>query len=170
MLLGSIILSGLLPALNPRRPPQAYVIQHNALVARWSLAGRWLKETMPSRTLLATEAAGAVPFFSRLPTVDMLGVTDRHIARLIVPNMGHGTAGHEKRDFGYVLSRKPDIIFRDVRDRPCGETTKVYPDASVYQMQCASLGRGPQASQFGEVEFKELFIWYERRREGAGLP
>jgi arabinofuranosyltransferase len=165
VLLSLIALSGFLPSLNPRRPPYSHAIQHKALVERWTLAGRWLRQNTSSGTLLATDAAGAIPFYSGLKTIDMLGVNDRHIAHLSVPNMGHGTAGHEKRDFAYVLSRRPDIIFRDVRDQPCGaERMRTYPDGSVYGAECASLGPGPQASEFGEIAYKPLFIWYEKRQ------
>lgn len=73
-------------------------------------AGRWLKANVPPGTLLATSNAGAVPYASGLPTIDMLGLCDRHIARRAVGGMGEGTAGHEKGDGGYVLDRKPRII------------------------------------------------------------
>ena len=40
----------------------------------------------------------------------MLGITDEHIARVAVPNMGAETAGHEKQDPPYVLAQRPDYI------------------------------------------------------------
>ena len=38
--------------------------------------------------LLAATAAGALPFFSRLPALDMLGLNDRFLARNPPPNLG----------------------------------------------------------------------------------
>lgn len=72
--------------------------------------GLWLRETVPPDTLIATNTAGSIPYWSGLPTVDMLGLNDETIAHREIPNMGRGLAGHEKGDGRYVLSRKPDII------------------------------------------------------------
>src|SRR5262249_9366109 len=44
------------------------------------------------------------------PTIDMLGLTDLHIAHVTMPNMGRGMAGHEKGDGLYVLGRRPDVV------------------------------------------------------------
>jgi hypothetical protein len=53
---------------------------------------------------------GAVPYFSRLYTYDMLGLTDRHIARTMPRDFGRGRAGHEKGDGRYILDQRPDLI------------------------------------------------------------
>lgn len=70
--------------------------------------GIWMREHFPSGTLIATNAAGRLPYHAGLPVVDMLGLTDRTIAR------GRADAGqwigHEKGDAAYVLSRRPDVI------------------------------------------------------------
>jgi len=42
-------------------------------------------------------------------TIDMLGLTDRHIAHLPIP-LGTGIPGHEKYDTAYVLARRPDYL------------------------------------------------------------
>jgi hypothetical protein len=70
--------------------------------------GEWLRDRMPPGTLVATNAAGALPYFSRLPVIDMLGLTDRHIARR--PADRSQWIGHEKGDGAYVLARRPDVI------------------------------------------------------------
>jgi hypothetical protein len=71
---------------------------------------RWLRDNVPQHYTVAQIATGIVPYYSRLPTIDMLGVNDRHIAHLDLPT-GRGPAGHEKEDGGYVLSRRPEIIW-----------------------------------------------------------
>ncbi|MFN7966104.1 MAG: hypothetical protein U0V87_10505 [Acidobacteriota bacterium] len=73
-------------------------------------AGRWLKDHVASGSLLATGNAGVLPYESGLPTLDMYGLCDRHIAMRVMPRMGLGPAGHEKGDGKYVLDRQPAII------------------------------------------------------------
>ncbi|MBZ0267321.1 hypothetical protein K8I85_04150 [bacterium] len=71
--------------------------------------GLWLRDHAPPGAVLAVNAAGQVPFYSRLPVIDMLGLNDEHIAHRPVP-MGSGAIGHEKTDADYILSRKPTWI------------------------------------------------------------
>jgi len=61
--------------------------------------------------LMAVTAAGCLPYFSKLPAVDMLGLNDRHIARRRTPDFGNGRLGHELGDGEYVLGREPDLVF-----------------------------------------------------------
>jgi len=71
-------------------------------------AGKWLAANAPPGATLATSAAGIIPYYSGLPTIDILGLTDRHVAR-----EGRRTAtlpGHGLSDAEYVLSRKPTYI------------------------------------------------------------
>ncbi len=71
--------------------------------------GRWLRANVPPTTSIAIIPAGAIPYESRLPTIDMLGLNDEHIAHRDV-KIGGLAAGHEKYDSLYVLDRRPDII------------------------------------------------------------
>ncbi len=84
--------------------------RENDVVARRREVGRWLRAHTPPGTLVAVEAAGALPYYSRRPTIDILGLNDRHIASLDIPSIGAGKPGHEKTDIAYVLDRRPDII------------------------------------------------------------
>jgi arabinofuranosyltransferase len=71
-------------------------------------AGTWLAENAPPDATLATTAAGIIPYYSGLYTIDMLGLTDRYIAR-----HGKRTAalpGHELAATDYVLDKKPDFV------------------------------------------------------------
>lgn len=73
--------------------------------------GPFLKEAWGSRKpLLAVDAAGALPYFSQLPSLDLLGLNDRYIATH-PPQLGSAIAtGHEFGDGAYVWRRKPDIL------------------------------------------------------------
>jgi hypothetical protein len=73
-------------------------------------AGKWLAQNVPPGTWIAVDAAGQVPYFSGLPTIDMFGINDVHIGRMPVPTLGSGTPGHEKFDLGYILARAPQYV------------------------------------------------------------
>jgi arabinofuranosyltransferase len=72
--------------------------------------GNWLRSAFPPDTLIATNAAGTIPYYSNFPAIDLLGLADRHIARTKVTSDGRMPA-HEKHDFRYVLERRPALIF-----------------------------------------------------------
>jgi len=77
--------------------------------ADYLVVGRLLRATNKPASLLAINAAGIVPYVSGLRTIDMLGLTDAHIAHRDI-DLGHGAIGHEKHDAAYVLERRPDLI------------------------------------------------------------
>jgi arabinofuranosyltransferase len=84
--------------------------------ARWTRVGRALARAVPREAWLATNVAGRVPYFSGLPTLDLLGLTDAVIARHATPDLGRGYAGHERAAPEYVLSRRPEIVYLSVLD------------------------------------------------------
>jgi hypothetical protein len=75
----------------------------------WTELGRWLRRQPPPDATLAIGAAGIIPYYSERYTIDMLGLTDLHIAHLPIP-LGRGIPGHEKSDDAYVLNRNPDYV------------------------------------------------------------
>jgi hypothetical protein len=60
--------------------------------------------------LVAVDAAGAIPYYSQLRSLDMLGLNDAHISRVRTELFGRGLQGHEIGDGNYVLEREPDIV------------------------------------------------------------
>ncbi len=89
-----------------------------------ALIGRWLRDHLPSDTTVATIPVGALGYESRLTIVDMLGITDEHIAHRNL-KIGELAAGHEKYDSEYVLDLEPDIIllFDGLTAEPRGEAS-----------------------------------------------
>lgn len=83
--------------------------------------GRWMRETLPDETVVALIPVGAFGYQSRLPVIDMLGITDEHIAHREL-DLGSLAAGHEKYDSDYVLDQEPDIIllFDSLTSGPVG--------------------------------------------------
>ena len=73
----------------------------------WINLGKYIKLVHPKATI-AIDAAGKVPFFSGLYTIDMLGLNDKHIGKMKTDNQG--PPGHTKYDPDYVISKKPTLI------------------------------------------------------------
>jgi len=72
-------------------------------------AGLYLKDNFPEDTLVALNPAGIIPYYSELPTIDMLGLNDAYISHY--GNRDYSLDyGHQAGDGKYVLSRKPDVI------------------------------------------------------------
>jgi hypothetical protein len=85
-------------------------IDADKVVFRGKAVGLWLRDQFPSETIVATNTAGSIPYYSGFRIVDMLGMNDEYIAHRDIPEFGTGSAGHEKGDGDYVLARKPDLI------------------------------------------------------------
>lgn len=70
-----------------------------------------LKSTFEKeQPLIAVDAAGSLPYWTKFPSLDMLGLNDYYIARHKPNNMGGGYIGHELGDPEYTLDQHPDII------------------------------------------------------------
>jgi arabinofuranosyltransferase len=79
----------------------------------WREIGWWMADHTPPDASLAAAGAGAPAFYGQRETIDLYGLTEKHIGRLEVATMGEGVAGHEKRDPAYVLGvRRPTYIPR----------------------------------------------------------
>ena len=91
----------------------SYVWFDNYFVDRLAAASRYLQQHAPPGSLVAATPAGAIAYYMDHPVIDMLGLTDKHIARaqgVYQEGWVGGRAGHEKGDGAYVLSRAPDYI------------------------------------------------------------
>jgi arabinofuranosyltransferase len=72
----------------------------------WVTLGKFLANNYSGK-LLATGAAGKIPYFSNLRTIDMYGLNDKYIGHLSSEKF---IVGHTKYDPNYVLAQKPDLI------------------------------------------------------------
>lgn len=122
--------------------------------AAWSELGHLLRDNVPRGELLATNVAGKVPYASRLPTVDMLGLTDPIIARTSTPTMGKGYAGHEKSNWAYVKERRPAVFFISVLERL---PPSVAQDPSQLRDTLAESVLGRYAEVFDDPTFLETY-------------
>lgn len=110
----SLLIVWSLVAVEYRRAQHLDPQNKRGVEERWEFEGAslgpFLREAWGERRpLLAVDAAGALPYFSRLPSLDLLGLNDRYIATHPPPGLTTST-GHELGDGAYVWSRKPDIL------------------------------------------------------------
>ncbi len=87
-----------------------------AHIARWQrnfpvrqAAGEYLRDNFPADTLVALNPAGIIPYYSQLPTIDMLGLNDEYIGHYGQRDFSLDF-GHQAGDGDYVLSQQPDVI------------------------------------------------------------
>jgi arabinofuranosyltransferase len=109
LLIGNILF---IPAFDPVEFSDAK--ETDTAAFNGALVGNYLNSVLPADQLIATNSAGAIPFFaSGHRFIDMLGICDTTISRRkIIPMLAswQQVPGHEKGDGNYVLSRHPDII------------------------------------------------------------
>ncbi len=97
----------LLDWLDPGREPMLRA----ANVSNYRAAIYLREHTRPTASI-AVHYGGVPPYFSERHAIDVLGKSDRHIAKLRVDRF---VPGHSKWDWGYVLSQEPDLILATSR-------------------------------------------------------
>ncbi len=86
-----------------------------AVSERWEwdgrVIGRLFKKAFGDRQpLLAVDAAGALPYWSELPALDMVGLNDAFLPRHPPKRRKLTEFGHDLGDGKYVLRRAPDLV------------------------------------------------------------
>lgn len=148
--------------------PEIYGISNSSPVDFGREAGLFLKAQGRPDAVLAINTAGIIPYYSKLKTIDMLGLTDAHIASAAVENFGTGPAGHEKGDGGYVLQRRPDfIVFGNFE----GSKTPIYrSDRQIFQSAAFRSGYELKVRKItagvrrGAAE-ERYFHYFERKKD-----
>jgi hypothetical protein len=83
-------------------PYRAFVAHRTAVVGRQ--VGERLAQQLKRDDLIAVNTAGALPYYSERPAIDMLGLTDATIAQRPVFIVSPGWAGHRRGWGAYVLN------------------------------------------------------------------
>lgn len=94
--------------------PPGHMLQHKLLqrvMKEYIAAGTVLGRTVPEGATIATIPIGAFGLYSEHRILDLVGLTDLHLAHLDVAT-GTRVVGHEKYDYGYVMERQPEIILQ----------------------------------------------------------
>lgn len=84
---------------------------------RWEGIGRWLARAGAANDSTAVGAAGALPFHSQLPNLDLFGLNDLEIARngRVIGNR----PGHQRfATMAYLLAQKPTFVFMNPESTP----------------------------------------------------
>jgi arabinofuranosyltransferase len=99
--------------------------------------GRWLAKTAAPTDTLATTASGAIPYFSGLPTIDVLGLNDPLVRFRPPHHRGAWAPGHHRYDIEHLLDQAPQWIVWDfgvtvnrhrmqsVRDAPPADASRL---------------------------------------------
>ncbi len=111
----------------------------------------------PSQPVAAVSAAGCIPYWSELPSIDMLGLNDDYLPHHRPEDFGQGWIGHELRDDNYIFARRPDLV---IFHTGSGEGLRVPGFRHEYTLT-TFLGREPH-----EVRSK---IWVRMYSEKIGI-
>jgi arabinofuranosyltransferase len=123
--------------------------------ARLSLIGKFFHDYRRSaRESLATDAIGAISYYSELTVYGFHGLVDRHIARRRAKGQtpGLGLPGHEKGNLMYILSLRPTFI---VFSRLLEESPAGYPELD-----------DETAAELLEREYEPVSVWLEDNANG----
>jgi hypothetical protein len=105
-------------------------------LASWRLAGDGLAQLLPPDTTIALSAVGYIPYRTGFRTYDLLGLTNRPIARRRM-EFRKGYAGHEKHDADVILAARPHYLLLgnvDVTDQPRRTPILPYlPETDIFQ-------------------------------------
>ncbi len=98
-------------------------VNHRALTERWEWDCKRIARTLKfafgdQQPLLAVTAAGCLPYWSELPSLDMFGMNDHYLAHNPPEDFGDGYLGHELGSGQYVLDASPDLIVFDLGGPP----------------------------------------------------
>jgi hypothetical protein len=86
----------------------AAYVEDDAWATRYGLA---LRAATADDATIAVTWAGAIPYFSHRPTIDLLGKSDRVIATRERRKDMAFVPGHDKWDYGYSIGRlRPDVV------------------------------------------------------------
>ncbi len=76
--------------------------------------GRTLGQILPSGSTIVTNEVGAVAYYSKLPVIDMIGLTDATVSRILYQSYrkyGRGGSDWSVSEISsYLLARRPDCV------------------------------------------------------------
>jgi len=98
----------LLLTITPNAIGYDNLVIERITVRAFALLGERLQQILPPETSIGCGSTGAIGYYTDLPIVDILGLTERHIARegTIVASQ----PGHLKTDGAYIVARAPDLL------------------------------------------------------------
>ena len=141
------------PGVEPVPKLRDYIIGESG---PWELAGKVLGELFPEGGVtIATTAAGAIPYYSKLPAVDMLGMNDAWVARngaIIGPRAGHRRAA----TLAYLNERGVNLVIghpliENVDTESASRNCSVADLAEMFMVQNVGADRVPADAKILEI-------------------
>jgi len=139
-------------------------------VVEWAAIGSYLRAHFPKATV-ATVPIGAIGYYSQLPIIDLVGLTEPEIARAgrsVPPELlTKQWIGHERHCTECVLARAPALIVTTMhRDRPWRELSEARAGfyADWLLLQEIKAGRAPYRVLDAEVTPGDHILLFERIR------
>jgi hypothetical protein len=83
--------------------------EHRFFEERWAALGRHFERTVASNTRVAISPIGAFGWYSRLPLIDVLGLTNDVVWRQ-EPALDIAMKGHHRFDGAWVVAQRPEIV------------------------------------------------------------
>lgn len=87
------------------RDAYPFLVMHSAALSQ---LGSWLKDHAPNQTVIALKRQGAIPYHSGLESIDILGLTDKAIAKTI--SRQRDSVQQAQQIAANIRSRKPDLL------------------------------------------------------------
>jgi len=70
--------------------------------------GKWLNQNFPQETVIAIRRQGTIPYYSEMKSIDILGLTEKEIARTIFKEKDITIQNQINAE--YILNQRPDVI------------------------------------------------------------
>jgi len=82
-----------------------YLVMNSSLLVQ---TGKWLNQNFPPETVLSLRRQGALPYYSRMKSIDILGLTEKEIARVLYSEKD--AIKENKINAEYILNQRPDVL------------------------------------------------------------
>ncbi len=137
-------------------------------VGAFARLGMKLKEILPPGTSLGCGSTGAIGYYSDLPIVDILGLTEPEIARR--GKIVSSQPGHMKTLGSHVLSREPDLLLLGNIQIHQGRRDEDLSRIKVQELDIILLDRFTIDYQFINLPLGRNFYLSCYKRRGFFLP
>lgn len=151
----AVLLIGSVPLLDPWK--RLLTIDQNGDPDKQLRVALVLKEHALPTSKVAVFCAGVIPYFTRLPAIDLLGKSDRHIAHL--PAYPGAMIGHGKVDPEYSFAQNPDLVV--TCNTPYANAQNAAPNARGTDPMVAILGAPSFRSRYLPSPVMQSFLMKE---------
>jgi len=134
--------------------------------AQWASLGRAVKEKLPPSLTIATTAAGALPYFAQMKTIDQSGLCDRHTAKESSDPWLLDRPGHMKQATRAWLARqRPELVFWHPKVEEATTPPERFPDPPTpdYELRAMAV---PELADEGLC----AFLWVRKDAVNALVP